>query len=92
MEKLKRISLNIDPVLLEAIDAYADKLHIARSSAFSVIISQYLAGQKGLSTLSDLLALYKEQQQKDLVPPVTESEITDCSRIMEEAEDFYSGL
>lgn len=92
MAKLKRISLNIDPALLEAIDVYAEQLHIARSSAFSVIISQFLSGQKGLSTLSELLALYKEQQKKDIVPPVSESEITDCSRIMQEAEDFYSGL
>lgn len=59
---LKRYSLNFDTELMAQVEAYAQQLHINRSAALSVLISQALQAQKGIDALSMLTDVVKAQQ------------------------------
>lgn len=61
---LKRINLNLDEELLSQLDDYANQMHITRSSAISVLLSQLFQGQKTMQTMGDLVSLYKDEKKK----------------------------
>lgn len=53
---VKRIGLQLDEELIAKIDAYAGKLHVNRTAAISMMLSQYIMGielQKSLSVLTE---------------------------------------
>lgn len=59
MTETVKISFNISSDLLSKIDNYAESLHINRTSAMSVLMSQALVQNEGidaLKTMSDLMA------------------------------------
>lgn len=57
---LKRINLNLDEELLSQLDDYASKMHISRSSALSVLLSQFFQNQKAIQTMSNLVEAYND--------------------------------
>ena len=61
---LKRINLNLDEELLSQLDDYANQMHITRSAAISVLLSQLFQGQKTMQTMGDLVSLYKDEKKK----------------------------
>lgn len=53
---VKRVGLQLDEELIAKIDTYAGKLHVNRTAAISMMLSQYIMGlelQKSLSILTD---------------------------------------
>lgn len=56
---LKRINLNLDENLLVELDNYAQSLHVSRSSALSVILSQWFMQQKSMTLASDLVQIFR---------------------------------
>lgn len=60
---LKRLNLNLDEDLIASIDDYASSMHVNRSAAISMLLSQYFLGQKTMATLGDLVEVYKEEQK-----------------------------
>lgn len=61
---LKRINLNLDEELLSQLDDYANQMHITRSAAISVLLSQLFQGQKTMQTMGDLVSMYKDEKKK----------------------------
>ena len=57
--------MNIDEELLTQLDDYANKLHISRSSALAVLLSQLFQSQKTMETMNNLLNAYNEEKQKN---------------------------
>lgn len=56
---LKRINLNLDENLVVELDNYAQSLHVSRSSALSVILSQWFMQQKSMTLASDLVQIFQ---------------------------------
>ena len=52
---VKRITLNLDEMLVQQIDEYAEKLHINRTAAISVLVSQSLETKQGIDVLAALI-------------------------------------
>lgn len=52
-----RINLNMDEGLLRDLDSYANKMHITRTAAISVLISQALSSNAGIDALTQLNSL-----------------------------------
>lgn len=65
---LKRINLNLDEELLQQLDDYANKMHISRSSALSVLLSQFFQNQKAMQTMNDMIAVYNAEKDKGNLP------------------------
>lgn len=63
---LKRINLNLDEELLQQLDDYANKMHISRSSALSVFLSQIFTGQQTLETMNKLMTAYNEEKAREI--------------------------
>lgn len=63
---LKRINLNLDEELLQQLDDYANKMHISRSSALSVLLSQIFTGQQTLETMNKLMTAYNEEKAREI--------------------------
>ena len=61
---LRRVNMNIDEELLTQLDDYASKMHISRSSALSVLLSQMFQSQKAMQTMSDLVVAYNDEKSK----------------------------
>ena len=56
---LKRINLNLEESLLEQLDEYAEAMHVNRSAALAVILSQHFMERKAVDTMGNLLELVK---------------------------------
>lgn len=55
MKALRRVGFQLEPELVEKVDQYAAVMHINRTAAVSIIISQYLQQQdiaKSLVTIT----------------------------------------
>lgn len=63
---LKRINLNLDDELLQQLDDYANKMHISRSSALSVLLSQIFTGQQTLETMNKFMTAYNEEKARKI--------------------------
>lgn len=61
---LKRVNLNIDEELLSQLDEYANKMHISRSSALAVLLSQIFQGQQTMETMNNLMRAYNDEKAK----------------------------
>lgn len=59
---LKRINLNMEEDLLETLDSYAESLHVNRSAALAVVLSQFFMEQKAISAIDRLTELMKSGQ------------------------------
>lgn len=55
---------NVDEDLLAQVDAYAAQLHISRTSAVSVLLSQALQAKQTITTLDELLRFYQAQEER----------------------------
>lgn len=64
-----RINLNMDEGLLRDLDSYANKMHITRTAAISVLISQALSSNAGIDALTQLNSL---MQSPDVLQRVLE--------------------
>ena len=60
---MKRINFNLDSALADKVDSYAAKMHVNRSAALAVIISQFFDAQATMSNLSYLVDLAKSSGQ-----------------------------
>lgn len=58
---MKRINLNLPEKLVDQIDDLADDQYLTRSAMITSILSQYMAGQKNLELLSQVIDLAKAQ-------------------------------
>ena len=61
---LKRVNLNIDEELLTQLDDYSNKMHISRSSALAVLLSQIFQGQQTMETMNNLMRAYNDEKAK----------------------------
>ena len=58
----KKIMISMDESLIADIEAYAAKMHLNRSASISVLCSTALQAQKSMTTLDELMQLYKAEQ------------------------------
>lgn len=62
MANTKRINLYVDGVLVDKLDAYAEELHVSRSSALSVLLAQFFKAQEQMGTLAVLAKAWEQEQ------------------------------
>lgn len=62
---LQRVVMNLDEDLVKKVDAYAEKLHINRTAAVSVLLSQACEQTEFLARFPELMTAYQEQQRKE---------------------------
>lgn len=60
---LKKLAVNVDETLIEKIDIYANSLHINRTAAVSVLLSQALETKEGLDVFKKLLEVAENQKK-----------------------------
>ena len=70
---LKRINLNLDENLLTELDNYAQSLHVSRSSALSVILSEWFMQRKSMSLASDLVQIFQTIRPDEAASLLTKS-------------------
>jgi len=63
---LKRLVVQIEETLFNDIENYAKDMHLNRTAAVSVLLTNSLKTEKGMATLTELLKVYNEQ--KDNLP------------------------
>lgn len=51
---MKRVNMQFDEEMLTAIDDFATKMHISRSSAINVMISQFLVQRDSMAAMIDI--------------------------------------
>jgi metal-responsive CopG/Arc/MetJ family transcriptional regulator len=61
---LRRIVMNLDEDLVKRIDSYAERLHINRTAAASVLLSSAAETQEFLTHFPELMKAYQEEQEK----------------------------
>lgn len=61
---LKRVNLNLEEGLLGQLDDYAASMHVNRSAALAVALSQYFSEKRALTTLETITNLIKNEQLK----------------------------
>ena len=59
---MRRINLNMEEDLLATLDSYAESLHVNRSAALAVVLSQFFMEQKAISAIDRLTELLKSGQ------------------------------
>lgn len=59
---LQKLVCNVDEMLLEQVDEYADLLHITRTSAVSVLLSRALHADKFTDSLFAMMDAYKAEK------------------------------
>lgn len=59
---LKRINMNLEEDLLQTLDDYAKSMHVNRSAAVSMLLSQVFYEKKAVATIGDLLEVYRAEQ------------------------------
>ena len=57
---LVRLSMNMEEDLLKALDDYAASMHINRSAALHVALSEFFNQRKTMDTLGKLLEVYQQ--------------------------------
>lgn len=62
---LKRIVMNLDEDLVKRIDSYAERLHINRTAAVSVLLSSAAETQEFMTHFPELMAAYQQEQEKE---------------------------
>lgn len=60
----QKVVLNMEKELVKKLDNYAEKLHVNRTSAVSVILSMYLDGINSVSEMAKIMDELKAVQQK----------------------------
>lgn len=65
-EKAPRINISISPDLLERIDAYAKSVHVNRTSAICVLLSQALSQNDGIDALKAVSVLMAKMDVKKM--------------------------
>lgn len=61
----KKYTINYDEDLIKKVDAYAEQLHINRTAAMSVLLSQGLVQVNALDTLDKLIGLVNTAQESN---------------------------
>lgn len=64
---LMRLNFNMDESLVLQIDEYAKQMHINRSAAIAVLVSQSLQGLKVGDALAELSTQFKQAQAAGLL-------------------------
>lgn len=59
---LQKLVCNVDETLLKLVDEYAELLHITRTAAVSVLLSQALRNEKLYSDLGRLMDAYDRER------------------------------
>ena len=62
---LKRIVMNLDEDLVKRLDSYAEKFHINRTAASSVLLSSSLETQEFMTHFPELWVAYQEEEKKE---------------------------
>lgn len=60
---LKRVNMNMDEELVDKVDAYASKLYVNRTVAFSLIVAQFFEQKETVETMSTMAKMLKAQEQ-----------------------------
>lgn len=63
IQETVRVNMNVPSHLVEQVDVYAGKMHVNRTSAICVLLSQALNYEKSLDNLDELLKLVKEKDK-----------------------------
>lgn len=61
---LKRIVMNLDEDLVKKIDSYAEKLHINRTAAASVLLSSAAETQEFMTHFPELMEAYRTEDER----------------------------
>lgn len=64
-----RLTLNIDDELISRVEEYAEEMHINRSAAISVLLSQAVSANNGMQALIELNSLIRSEQAKNVDVP-----------------------
>lgn len=59
---LQKVQVNLDEALIRQLDAYANSLHINRTAAVSVLLTQALQADKLSDTLAEMMSVYKAEK------------------------------
>lgn len=57
-----RLNMNVDDNLIADVDAYASKMHITRTAAVAVLLSQALSANAGMEALTQLNGLIQSPE------------------------------
>lgn len=63
-ENLKRLNINMNGDLLRMVDEYGAKLHLNRTSAFAVILTQFFQQQQAMDSVKGIVEIYNAEQGK----------------------------
>lgn len=63
---MKRVNLNFEEGLLAQIDAYAERMHLNRTAAITVLVTLALDSQKAMTDLGELLEYVRAEEAKKL--------------------------
>lgn len=63
-----RLSINMPDSLVPEVDAYAEKLHLSRSAAISMMVSEYMRGLSAVDAVSKLAGMMEQYQKHGTLP------------------------
>lgn len=63
-----RLSISMPEELVPEIDAYAQKLHLSRSAAISMMVSEYMRGLSAVDAVSKLAGMMEKFQSDGTLP------------------------
>lgn len=61
MMSLKKLAVNVDEILIEKIDTYAKSMHINRTSAVAVLLTQALDVKENMETFKKMVEVYENE-------------------------------
>lgn len=61
MMSLKKLAVNVDEILIEKINMYAKSMHINRTSAVAVLLTQALDVKENMETFKKMVEVYENK-------------------------------
>lgn len=62
---LRKVQANFDEALIAKVDAFAESMHINRTAAMSVLMTQALDSRDGLDAIKRLMDAYEIEKLKN---------------------------
>lgn len=64
-KSVERLTCNLSADLMTRVDEYAERMHINRTSAVAVLLTQALDNMQTVKTMDELLKAYNELKEKE---------------------------
>jgi metal-responsive CopG/Arc/MetJ family transcriptional regulator len=64
---LKRLTINLDSNIVDKLDEYAKERYISRTSAITIILSDYFSGRAIMNDLNKIMNLAEEKKLEKFI-------------------------